>query len=136
MSTISQSRSPRLKYHPAAYEFVNLALQYTQRMQRREHGPRQSGEEEHITGQELLEGIRVLAIRQFGFMAHTVFRQWGVRATNDFGHIVFHLVECGQMRKTESDQLSDFCDVYDFEEAFEREIEIDTSSAFREQGSW
>ena len=34
------------------------------------------------------------------------------------------------MRKTEDDQFSDFCDVYEFAEALERHYRIDVSAAF------
>jgi uncharacterized repeat protein (TIGR04138 family) len=131
MSTTSQSRRPRLKYHPAAYEFVGLALQYTQTVRRRNSDPAETEEDEHITGQELLEGIRDLALQRFGLMTLTVLDQWGVKSTDDFGQIVFDLIERGEMRKTERDQLSDFFDVYDFEEAFDRDVDLDLSHAFR-----
>ena len=51
-------------------------------------------------------------------------------ATDDFGHIVFELIERGEMRKTEHDQLSDFFGVFDFHKAFMDDYSIDTSSVF------
>lgn len=130
MSTTSNSVVPRLRYHHNAYQFVFAALRYTQeKLARTGSGP--DDEEAHITGQELLEGIRQLALKQFGLMTTTVFRSWGVHSTEDFGRIVFELVERGEMRKTERDRLSDFSEVYDFEEAFDHEYVVDTSRAFR-----
>lgn len=130
MSTTSNSIAPRLRYHHNAYQFVFAALRYTQEQLART-GRNPEDEEAHITGQELLEGIRQLALEQFGLMTIAVFRTWGVHSTEDFGRIVFELVERGEMRKTERDRLSDFSDVYDFEDAFDRDYVVDTSRAFR-----
>ena len=72
----------------------------------------------HVSGQELLEGIRRYAIREFGPMAKTVLNYWGIHETEDFGKIVFLLVEIGLLRKQPEDSLEDFRNVYRFEEAF------------------
>jgi uncharacterized repeat protein (TIGR04138 family) len=74
------------------------------------------GNERHLTGQELCEAIRRYALEQYGYLAKTVFNSWGVRSTRDFGEIVFMLIEIGQMKKTKEDKLSDFDDVFDFDE--------------------
>ena len=87
-------------------------------------------ESAHISGGELLEGIRVLASKQFGMLAPSVFATWGVHDTSDFGRIVFELVELGELRRTENDHLSDFDGVYSFEDAFLHDYTIDTSRAF------
>jgi len=71
----------------------------------------------HVTGPELLEGIRDLALQQFGLMARTVFRMWGIDRTDDFGEIVFNLVESELMSKTDEDTLQDFRDIYDLDQA-------------------
>ena len=131
MTTASNTLITRRRYSPEAYQFVSLALQFTQRNHGRVAAHDPDYEEAHITGHELLDGIRELALQQFGLLAATVFRQWGVRCTDDFGRIVFELIERGEMKKTEHDQLSDFSDVYDFEEVFDRSYQIDTSTAFR-----
>ncbi len=88
-------------------------------------------ESAHISGPELLNGIRELALEEFGLMTISVFRHWGVRSTDDFGKIVFDFIERGAMRKTDRDQLSDFCDVYGFEEVFDRDYRINAAQAFR-----
>lgn len=130
MTTTSHPPLLKTRYHRDAYEFVFAALRHTQRKLNR-LPPHQADEEEaHVSGQELLEGIRDLAVRQFGLMTRQVFAHWGITATADFGRIVFELIERGDMRKTERDQLSDFIGVYDFEEAFDRDYQIDTSSVF------
>jgi uncharacterized repeat protein (TIGR04138 family) len=73
----------------------------------------------HVSGQELLEGVRLLAIEQFGCLAETVLATWGVHGTEDFGEIVFNLVEFDLMGKQESDTKEDFRSVYDFQEVFD-----------------
>jgi len=108
-------RDPRYAYE--AYEFVFAALDYTLQMlgkqdaEKGETGPR------HVSGSELLEGVRQLALREFGLMARTVFRQWGVNRTGDFGVIVFNLVEAELMSKTPEDSLADFENRFDLDEA-------------------
>lgn len=72
----------------------------------------------HITGQELLAGIRQYALDQFGPMARAVLEHWGVRVTEDFGQMVFALVEAKVLRKTDADSLEDFRGGYDFDDAF------------------
>jgi uncharacterized repeat protein (TIGR04138 family) len=133
MSTTSKSATPRLKFHHNAYDFVFDALRFTQQQLGREvSGDSSDGGEKHISGGQLLEGIRVLALRQFGQLTTTVLRHWGVKSTDDFGRIVFELIELGKMRKTDQDQLADFCDVYDFEDVFDRGYRIDARNAFRD----
>ncbi len=132
MSTSSKSVPLlRTKYHPGAYHFVDAALRYTQKESGRRSTDDADDEAAHITGGELLQGIRRFALQEFGLMTLTVFHQWGVHCTDDFGRIVFELIEQGAMRKTENDQLSDFCGVYDFDEAFDRQYHVDVSKAFR-----
>lgn len=130
-SKTSKTALPRLRYHHNAYQFVFAALRHTQ--QRLGRGTPQGPEDEvaHISGRELLDGIRELALEQFGLLTLHVFHHWGVNSTADFGRIVFELVERGEMRKTERDQLSDFFDVYDFEDVFDRKYRVSAKSAFR-----
>ena len=127
---MSVSKKPRLKYHRDAYRFIFEALQFTQEKLKR---VARSGSEEdaHITGQELMEGVRELGLKKFGLLARSVFQHWGVRTTDDFGRIVFELIERGEMRKTDRDDLSDFCGVYDFEQALDRDYVIPVQDAFR-----
>lgn len=98
---------PRYAFH--AYCFLFEAL---------EHTVRKLGERRHVSGRELLTGIRDLALLQFGGLARMVLEGWGIRRTEDFGEMVFHLVDAGLMGKTESDTKEDFRDVYDFDAAF------------------
>ncbi len=78
----------------------------------------------HVSGAELLKGIRDYALEQYGPMARTVLNYWGVNTTEDFGHIVFALVEAGILRKQPEDRIEDFVDIYDFKEAFDRAYQI------------
>jgi uncharacterized repeat protein (TIGR04138 family) len=109
-------RDPR--YPLEAYEFVRAALKHTERMLGQDPLANELAQAEfHVSGQQLLEGIRDLALREFGMLARTVFRMWGVQRTGDFGQIVFNLIEIGLMSKTDQDDLRDFEDVYDLDEA-------------------
>lgn len=103
-------------YEVEAYEFVLLALDYT---------IQHSGEVRHVTGQELVAGIRSYARAEFGPLAKHVLNEWGVYSTRDFGEIVFLLVERGLLRKTEQDRLEDFNEGFDFGAVFERDYYTD-----------
>jgi len=107
------------RYDPDAYAFVREALDYTAKMlERPAEGP-----ERHVSGQELLEGIRMYAMQEFGAMTLSVFNAWGINKTEDFGEIVFNLVDAKKLGKTDEDTKDDFAGVYDFEEAFVRPFE-------------
>ncbi len=124
--------APRLRYHTDAYEFVFDALRYTQEMLQRCPDETESDVEEesaHISGQELLNGIREYALDQFGLMARIVFSSWGITCTEDFGRMVFELIDEGRMRKTDRDDISDFYEVYEFAEAFDRAYQPETKLA-------
>jgi uncharacterized repeat protein (TIGR04138 family) len=75
----------------------------------------------HVTGEDLLEGIKDLARDRYGVMATDVFHAWGVRSTLDFGRIVFQMVDAGLLTKQEEDSLKDFIDKFDFRQVFEVE---------------
>lgn len=104
-----RERNPR--FHGKAYMFLLSALHdVMESMERRRH----------ISGMELSEGVRQLAIREFGPMARTVLEHWGVHSTEDLGEIVFALIDTGVLVKDEDDRLEDFRDIFDFRDAFER----------------
>ena len=75
----------------------------------------------HVTGQELSEGCRKQALELYGPMARSVLEYWGVKTTADFGEIVFNLIKAKQLTKTEADSKEDFRDVFNFQEAFDRQ---------------
>ena len=104
-----RERDPR--FHGKAYLFVMSALHAVVESLDR---PR------HISGRELSEGVRQLALERFGPLARTVLEHWGIRQTEDLGDIVFALVDSGILMKQEEDTPEDFRAIFDFEEAFER----------------
>jgi uncharacterized repeat protein (TIGR04138 family) len=118
-------RDPRYAYE--AYQFVYAALEHTQKRLGRKP-PREAGAEPaaqyHVSGPELLDGVRDLALREFGLMARTVFRLWGINRTDDFGEIVFNLVESNLMSKTDKDHRTDFHNIYDLDEALVKNYRI------------
>ncbi len=98
-----------------AYLFVKDALDYTVKtLSKPSEGP-----DRHVSGNELLEGIRAYAIDQFGPVTLTVLHYWGISQPRDFGEIVFNMVEHGILGKTDEDTREDFEGGYDFSEAFE-----------------
>ena len=103
------------RYHRDAYFFVREALDFTQKRITRERGRMR-----HVTGQELLAGIRDYGLAQFGPMTATVFEEWGIHGCRDFGEIVFNMVEIGLLAKTEKDNRTDFEGGYEFFEAFRK----------------
>ena len=78
--------------------------------------------ERHVSGQQLCEAARLYGLQQYGYLAPTVLATWGIRATDDFGEIVFNMIDIGQMRKTKADRREDFHAVYEFAEAFTRDL--------------
>lgn len=111
------------RYDFDAYVFVFDALRFGQEKlglgQAPEDEPEDDDQEErHVSGAELCHAIQRYAIDQYGLLARSVLEHWGVKATGDFGEIVFNLIDIGQMRKTDNDRREDFEDVYEFAEAF------------------
>jgi uncharacterized repeat protein (TIGR04138 family) len=101
-----------------AYAFVREALDFTQKL----IGKENREPIRHITGQELLDGIRQFALQQFGPMVVTVFEEWGVKNCRDFGDIVFNMVEISLLAKTDKDSRDDFQNGYDFTDAFAQTV--------------
>ncbi len=115
------------RYQRDAYHFLREALDHTQKTIVKEN----RGEFRHVSGQELLSGIREYALAQFGPMAMTVLEEWGVRHCRDFGEIVFNMVEIGLLAKTDKDSRDDFQDGYEFEDAFRKPF-LPTSKLIKE----
>ena len=113
---LDQIMAADARYHREAYRFVREALDYTQRAISKAN----KGKVRHISGQELLAGIRGHALAQYGPMALALLQEWGVHHCTDFGEIVFSLVEHGVLSKTENDSRADFQNGYDFQEAFSK----------------
>ena len=116
---------PRYAYE--AYEFVCEAVGFTQEMLGR--APQEEDDPDtdyHVSGEELVRGACELAVAEFGMMAPVVFRQWGVRTTDDFGSIVFHLIRAGKLSKSDRDDIEDFRDLFDLEKALTEGFEMTT----------
>ena len=108
------------RYHREAYLFVREALDYTQKsVLKGRKGSRQM-EVRHVTGQQLLGGIRDYGLQQYGPMTLLLLREWGVTRGEDFGEIVFNMVEAGLLGKTERDSRDDFKNSFDFTDAFQK----------------
>lgn len=105
------------RFNRKAYTFVRQALDHTVK-ELKKKTPERTGKSQHVTGAELLEGIRSFALEQFGPMTKTVLTTWGITRCSDFGDIVFNLIDYNVFSKTESDRREDFANLYDFEEAF------------------
>jgi uncharacterized repeat protein (TIGR04138 family) len=104
------------RYQRDAYHFVKDALDHTQKLVLRQNREQMR----HVSGQELLNGVRDYALTQFGPMTKMVFEEWGIKCCEDFGEIVFNMVEIGLLGKTEKDSRADFANGYSFDEAFRK----------------
>jgi uncharacterized repeat protein (TIGR04138 family) len=113
-----------------AYFFVREALDHTQKLIGK---PAKDDAPRHVTGQQLLEGIRDFALQQYGPMAVTVLEAWGIRRCEDFGDIVFNMVENSLLAKTDQDSREDFKGGYDFEDAFRKPFMPKTRLAVNER---
>jgi uncharacterized repeat protein (TIGR04138 family) len=101
-----------------AYEFVCEAVTFTQdRLGRSGSENEDANEDHHVSGAELLRGTCDLAIREFGMMAAVVFKQWGVRTTDDVGELVFKLIAVQRLSKSDRDDPEDFRDLFDLHQA-------------------
>jgi uncharacterized repeat protein (TIGR04138 family) len=116
------------RYKLDAYSFIREALGYAHHqleMGEPEEIADESGEQErHLTGQQLCEAIRQYALEQFGLLTLNVLESWGVNTTGDFGEIVYNMIRIGLMKQSDHDRREDFNDVYEFQEVFKNEFEI------------
>lgn len=104
------------RYPRDAYAFLRDALDFTTKQQKKIKGV----SVRHVTGPELLDGVRHYALKEFGPLVMTVFDNWGIHSCEDIGNMVFNLIGAGIFGKTEEDSIEDFKNVYDFGEAFVR----------------
>ena len=108
-AALAELRKRDGKYNERAYVFVLAALEFAQtRLPARRH----------LSGVELALACRDFALEQFGMLAGSVLSHWGVQSTEDFGQIVFMLIEVGLLARQPTDKLEDFERVYDFAEVF------------------
>lgn len=105
------------RFDRRAYMFTRQGLDHTVKELKKRDATR-AQKSLHVSGPELLEGLRAYALDQFGPLAVTVLNGWGVTKCADFGDIVFNLIEYSVFSKTANDRREDFADLYDFSEAF------------------
>jgi uncharacterized repeat protein (TIGR04138 family) len=101
------------RYHEEAYHFVRKGLDFTVQAI-----IQAGGSARHVRGQELAGGLRDFALSQYGPLALRVLKHWGLHTTDDFGEIVFRMIDAHILGKTDEDERADFQDVFDFEHAF------------------
>ena len=106
------------------YLFVQDALSVAEHNRSPRPGEPAAEEGRHVTGRDLLKAIQEIARDRFGLLAPVVFRQWGIHATEDFGRVVFNMVDAELMRKQETDTIDDFKDGFDIETAFEEDLDL------------
>jgi uncharacterized repeat protein (TIGR04138 family) len=105
------------RFDRKAYDFIRLGLDHAVKELKKKDTAR-AGRSRHVSGPELLDGLRVYALEQFGPLSKTVLNSWGVKRCPDFGDIVFNLIEYNVFSKTENDRREDFTDLYTFDDAF------------------
>ena len=108
------------RYSSQAFRFLFESLEQAIKLAGKDE---ETGVARHVTGQEVLNGMRENASTQFGPLAAQVWRSWGINEALDWGRIVFLLVEAGLLNRQESDTIEDFRDGFDFDEAFVRNYE-------------
>ena len=109
------------KYSPEAFRFLVESLSHAIRLAGKEHA---EGTERHVTGQELVRGMRAYAIELFGPLAAQVWRSWGVHSTLDWGEMVFRMVEDEKLSRNEEDSIDDFREDFDFDQVFVQEYQL------------
>ncbi len=105
------------RFDRKAYDFIRLGLDHAVKELKKKDATRLT-RSRHVSGPELLEGLRVYALEQYGPLSKTVLNSWGVKRCSDFGEIVFNLIEYNVFSKTDNDRREDFTDLYSFDDAF------------------
>ncbi len=117
------------RYPPQAFEFIRQGLSHAVSQVHGQIDPASELDESaHITGPQLCMGLRDYAIQRYGSLARMVLTTWGVQSTDDFGCLVFAMIDAGLLRKSDQDQIEHFHSVFDFAEAFPGVDEIGSST--------
>ena len=119
------------RFERDAYLFVRDALEYTTKRLQKQHPGKQEGEC-HVSGAQLLDGLRLFALDQYGPMVPTVLEHWRVRSCEDIGAIVFNLIEAREFGKADGDTIEDFRGGYSFQDAFVKPFHSACKSAAAE----
>ena len=112
------------KYPPQAFAFVQRGLDHAIKRIHGEPDPEVDLMSRHISGGQLCCGLREYAIERYGLMALSVLNSWQIRSCEDFGHIVFAMVDSGLLHKTENDSIEDFRNLFEFDAAFSPSLEL------------
>jgi uncharacterized repeat protein (TIGR04138 family) len=120
---IAKALTSKGPYPIEAYQFIREGLEYSvgrvQAGGRDAHSSATDGN--HVTGQQLCMGLLDFAIARYGMLAPAVLERWRIHRTDDFGRMVFAMIDVGIMAKTPSDSMEDFRSVYDFAEVFSQD---------------
>lgn len=120
-TAINDLASVDRRYGEEAYHFVFRALDFVIERQAECYAEPITADQ-HISALALLEGLREYALELYGPLARLVLERWGVRRTEDFGEIVFGLVDGRLLNKQETDRKADFRNGFNFREAFDRAV--------------
>ncbi|HXD85150.1 MAG TPA: Minf_1886 family protein [Urbifossiella sp.] len=112
---------PRYSYE--AYQFVCDAVNFTQDRLGRVIDDDRLEVDQHVNGGELLRGACAFAVQEYGLMAPIVFKMWGIRTTDDFGEMVFRLIEAEKLSKSDRDDPEDFRGLFNLEQALADEFD-------------
>jgi len=110
------------RYPFEAYEFVFSALGYVQQEMKKQGQVKEGAQ--HVSGQQLATGCRDFAVQEFGMMAGTVLKSWNIHQTDDFGEIVYNLIESQLMTRTDTDSKEDFRQVFDLHKTVSQGFEF------------
>ncbi|MCE5185691.1 MAG: hypothetical protein LLF76_06150 [Planctomycetaceae bacterium] len=111
------------RYDARALKFVFEGLAETIEELRKQEDP--EAMPRHISGQELSFGLADAAQKRWGRLARMVLGYWGVKATRDFGEIVYLMIDYGWMTSQDTDTIDDFNNVFDFKDVFETKYSIE-----------
>ena len=119
------------RYELDAYLFLRESLDLAVRL----FNKPTEGTARHVSGRELLEAVRQHAIQEYGPLSFRVLQSWGVTRTENFGDIVFNMVEHGVLGKTDEDKKEDFRGIYDFSETFQKPYLPAAEQGIRKRGN-
>ncbi len=125
LTALTRLAAKHPRFHLDAFRFTADAVTHTVRLLKKERAPT---DERQISGQELLDGFRRLALEQYGPLTRDVLADWGLNRTEDVGEIVFLMVENRLLGASERDSRSDFEAGYDFDDAFVKPFEPDPAA--------
>jgi uncharacterized repeat protein (TIGR04138 family) len=107
------AKDPR--YPLDAYLFVSMAVNL---ISKEIMSKRKTARTRHITGLQLLNGMRQLLLGKYGCMTIDVLNAWNIHCTDDVGNIVFNLAEIKLLGTSENDSREDFHNRFSFHTAF------------------